>query len=92
MIAIRNETELDIAPREGLLDAAFGDARFAKTAQRLREGRLPAAGLSFVARANKRLIGTVRLWDIAAVRAVPHCCWARSRWPEAFASGGSAPS
>jgi len=66
MIAIRNETDLDIAPREALLDAAFGDARFAKTAQRLREGRLPAAGLSFVARANKRLIGTVRLWDIAA--------------------------
>jgi len=66
MVAIRNETPLDIAPREALLDAAFGDARFAKTAQRLREGRLPAEGLSFVARANRRLIGTVRLWDIAA--------------------------
>jgi predicted N-acetyltransferase YhbS len=66
MIAIRNETELDTAPREALLDAAFGDARFAKTAQRLREGRLPAQGLSFAARAGRRLIGTVRLWDIAA--------------------------
>jgi predicted N-acetyltransferase YhbS len=66
MIAIRNETHLDVAPREDLLDAAFGDARFTKTAQRLRDGRLPAAGLSFVARANKRLVGTVRLWDIAA--------------------------
>jgi predicted N-acetyltransferase YhbS len=66
MIAIRNETELDIAPREALLDAAFGDARFAKTAQRLRDGRLPAEGLAFAARSGRRLIGTVRLWDIAA--------------------------
>jgi len=66
MIAIRNETELDIAPREALLDAAFGEGRFAKTAQRLREGRLPAQGLSFAARAGRRLVGTLRLWDIAA--------------------------
>jgi predicted N-acetyltransferase YhbS len=66
MIAIRPETTLDIAAREALLDEAFGEARFAKTAQRLRDGRLPAQGLSFVARAGKRLVGTVRLWDIAA--------------------------
>jgi predicted N-acetyltransferase YhbS len=66
MIAIRPETELDIVPRDALLDAAFGEARFAKTAQRLRDGRLPAEGLAFVARTGRRLVGTVRLWDIAA--------------------------
>ena len=66
MIAIRPETKLDIVAREALLDEAFGEARYAKTAQRLRDGRLPAEGLSFVARAGKRLVGTVRLWDIAA--------------------------
>jgi predicted N-acetyltransferase YhbS len=49
MIAIRPETKRDAAAREALLDEAFGAARFAKTAQRLREGRLPAEQLSFVA-------------------------------------------
>jgi predicted N-acetyltransferase YhbS len=66
MIAIRHETPFDVAGREALLDAAFGDCRFAKTAERLRERRLPAEGLSFVACAHGRLIGTVRLWSIAA--------------------------
>jgi predicted N-acetyltransferase YhbS len=32
----------------------------------LREGRLPAAGLAFVACDHGRLIGTVQLWDVAA--------------------------
>jgi len=49
MIKIRHETPFDVARREALLDAAFGDARFNKTAQRLREGRRPERGLSFVA-------------------------------------------
>ncbi len=66
MIAIRHETPFDVAGREALLDLAFGDCRFAKTAERLRERRLPAEGLSFVACAGGRLIGTVRLWSIAA--------------------------
>ncbi len=66
MIAIRHETPFDVAGREALLDAAFGDCRFAKTAERLRERRLPAEALSFVACADGRLIGTVRLWSIAA--------------------------
>src|SRR5262249_25098819 len=51
---------------EALLDGAFGDARFAKAAERLREGRLPADGLSFVATEKNRVVGTVRLWDISA--------------------------
>jgi predicted N-acetyltransferase YhbS len=72
MITIREETPFDVAPREALLDAAFGDARFAKTAERLREQRRAADGLSFVACADDgRLIGTVRLWNIAAGRGRP---------------------
>ena len=66
MIAIREEMPNDVAAREALLDAAFGEARFAKAAERLREHRLPAAGLSFVACEATRVIATVRLWDIVA--------------------------
>jgi predicted N-acetyltransferase YhbS len=66
MITIRHETVFDVARREALLDGAFGDCRFTKTAERLREDRLPEEGLSFVACADGRLIGTVRLWSIAA--------------------------
>ena len=66
MITIRHETARDIAGREALLDATFGEARFAKTSQRLREGRLSVDGLSFVACVAGQLIGTVRLWDISA--------------------------
>jgi predicted N-acetyltransferase YhbS len=66
MITIRPETKRDAAAREALLDEAFGAARFAKTAQRLRDGRLPAEQLSFVACHQGKLIGTVRLWNISA--------------------------
>ena len=66
MITLRRETVFDVARREALLDAAFGDERFARTAERLREGRLPEAGLSFVACADRRLVGTLRLWSISA--------------------------
>ena len=65
-MTIRPEGRRDVAAREALLDAAFGDARFARTAERLREGRLPANGLSFVACGAAGLIGTVRLWNISA--------------------------
>ncbi len=71
MITIRHETPFDFAQREALLDAAFGDLRFTKTAERLREDRRPAEGLSFVACADDRLIATVRLWNIAAGRGRP---------------------
>jgi predicted N-acetyltransferase YhbS len=66
MITIRPETKRDIVAREALLDEAFGEGRFAKTAQRLREDRLPAEGLSFVACRDGELAGTVRLWNISA--------------------------
>jgi predicted N-acetyltransferase YhbS len=71
MITIREETPFEVARREALLDAAFGDCRFAKTAERLREGRLPEDGLSFAACADGRMVGTVRLWNVAAGRGRP---------------------
>jgi predicted N-acetyltransferase YhbS len=66
MITIRPETKHDVAAREALLDQAFGASRFVKTAQRLRDDRLPADHLSFVACDGDRLVGTVRLWDVSA--------------------------
>jgi predicted N-acetyltransferase YhbS len=68
---IRKETTKDIAGREALLDRAFGEARFAKASERLREGRLPAFGLSFVATDKNRVVGTVRLWHVSAGPARP---------------------
>jgi predicted N-acetyltransferase YhbS len=65
MISIRLERASDIDAREALLDQALGEARYRKSSERLREGRLPADGLSFVAAEGTRIIGTVRLWDIA---------------------------
>ncbi len=66
MIQIREETLLDIDAREELLDACFGPARFQKTCERLREGRLPARELALVVEQNGALIATVRLWNISA--------------------------
>jgi predicted N-acetyltransferase YhbS len=69
---ITPELPSDIPAREALLDRAFGKRRRAKTAERLRQGRLPSQGLAFSARnRNGRLIGTIRLWDIAAGSAGP---------------------
>lgn len=65
MIQIRNERLADIDAREALLDSAFGESRYRKSSERLREDRLPAEGLSFIAAEGKRVIGTARLWDIA---------------------------
>lgn len=65
MITIRSERHSDIPAREALLGEAFGDSRRRKTSERLREGRLPADGLAFVAADGKRVVGTARLWNIA---------------------------
>ena len=54
MIKIRQETTRDVEARETLLDACFGADRFQKTCERLREGRVPADGLSLVHRARWR--------------------------------------
>jgi len=65
MITLRQERSTDVAAREALLDEAFGDTRARKTSQRLRDGRLPAEGLSLIAADGRRVIGTARLWNVA---------------------------
>src|SRR4051812_34761043 len=66
MLTIRLEKSSDAAAREALLDAAYGPVRFEKPSERLRCGRAPARGLSFVAVEDGRIIGTIRLWEVAA--------------------------
>lgn len=64
MIETDFEAPADVGAREVLLDRVFGPQRRRRTCERLRAGLLPAAAL--VARADGAVIGTVRLWDIAA--------------------------
>ena len=64
MVTIREERIADVAARDALLDKAYGAARFAKTSERLREGRCPASRLSLVAVDHCQIIGTVRLWNV----------------------------
>jgi predicted N-acetyltransferase YhbS len=72
MVTIRPELMSDAVQREALLDRAFGKRRLRKTSQRLRDGRLPAESLAFSATdGDERLIGTIRLWDVAAGAARP---------------------
>ena len=63
---IRDERPGDVPAREALLDACFGPSRFAKTCERLREGRAAAPGLSFVATVGAEIVGTLRLWHVEA--------------------------
>lgn len=66
------ESVEDVAPREALLDLCMGEERRAKSSERLREGRLPAEGLAFSAHGpDGRLVGTVRLWNVAAGAGTP---------------------
>ncbi|NOJ48650.1 GNAT family N-acetyltransferase [Bradyrhizobium archetypum] len=65
-VAIRSERASDVAAREALLDACFGDDRHMRTCQRLRDGRTPAEGLAFSAVSGGRLVGTLRLWHVSA--------------------------
>ena len=64
--AIRAERAADVAAREALLDACFGENRHMRTCQRLRDGRAPAEGLAFSAVADEHLVGTLRLWHVNA--------------------------
>jgi predicted N-acetyltransferase YhbS len=64
MISIRTERPVDVAAREALLDVAYGPVRFTKPSQRLRAHRDPA--LSLLAQEQGRVVGTVRLWPVAA--------------------------
>lgn len=52
---------------EALLDLAFGPARRARTAYRLREGATAIPALSLAARDGDRLVGTLQSWPVALV-------------------------
>lgn len=71
MITLRHERPSDVKAREALLDAAFGKTRNRKSSQRLRDGRLPADGLSFIAAEGRRVVGTARLWHVACASSQP---------------------
>ncbi|MGH7024998.1 MAG: GNAT family N-acetyltransferase [Caulobacteraceae bacterium] len=58
------ERPADAPLADALIARAFGPGRYAKAAERLREGSSPIAGLSFVAWTRGRAAGCVRLWPI----------------------------
>jgi predicted N-acetyltransferase YhbS len=64
MVTVRKERPAEAAARDALLDLAYGPARFTKTSERLREGR--RAELALVAAEGRRIVGTVRLWQVSA--------------------------
>ena len=66
MIHFTDERTADICAREALLDRAMGKARVLKPSERLRRGRVSAAGLALAAHEHGRLVGTVRLWNVDA--------------------------
>jgi predicted N-acetyltransferase YhbS len=72
MVTIRAEILSDVAPREALLDRAFGRTRNRKTSQRIRDGRVAAEGLAFTALSKSgSVIGTLRMWNVIAGSAGP---------------------
>lgn len=54
----------EAAAAMALVERAFGPGRYAKSAERLREGNHFLPQLSFVARDGGALVGTVRLWPV----------------------------
>ena len=63
-ILYRPETPQDDAAINSLTDQAFGPGRYAKAAERLREGNQRLLSLSLVATLDGRLLGSVRMWPI----------------------------
>ncbi|HEY1560579.1 MAG TPA: N-acetyltransferase [Caulobacteraceae bacterium] len=62
---LRVERPVDAAIADGLIERAFGPGRYAKAAERLREGSSSIRELSFIAWRGERAVGCVRLWPIA---------------------------
>ncbi len=58
------ERPRDHALVEGLVARAFGPGRFAKTAERLREGHRPDLAMSLIAWDGDRAVGCVRQWPV----------------------------
>ena len=65
-LSIASELPADSWARERLLDETFGIARFGKTVERLRAGRLPAKGMALAAQDAGDLVGSLRMWHIIA--------------------------
>ena len=59
---LRPESPKDAPLVEALIDRAFGPGRYAKAAERLREGNTPLLDISFTAWLGERLVGCVRMW------------------------------
>ena len=71
-LQITEATAADGPAIEALLDAGFGVDRRSRTAYRLREGAMPIAALSLVARrADGGLDGSIQYWPIELVGAQP---------------------
>jgi predicted N-acetyltransferase YhbS len=64
MFTLSEEREEHAPAIERLLDQAWGEERWHKTCQKLRDGKKPLRKLSLVAVKRGELIGTVRLWPI----------------------------
>ncbi len=92
LYAITDERPGDVCAREALLDRAMGPHRRRKSSEAIRRGRLPADGLSFVARSlSGAVIGTVRLWHVDADGAAALLLGPLAVAPDAKGSGiGSA--
>lgn len=65
-LVIRAEQPADSDPIERLHERAFGPGRFARTAERLREGAPHIPELSFTALVGTLLVGSVRLTPVLA--------------------------
>ncbi len=68
MFDIEHQRPEHAAAIDALLDLSFGPGRYAKTAQRLREGNSAVPELSYVAfmgeGAERRLIGSLTFWPV----------------------------
>ncbi|MEE2949989.1 MAG: N-acetyltransferase [Pseudomonadota bacterium] len=65
--SIQAETAEHVGAREALLDRAMGKSRKRKSSEAIRRGRRPAEGLAFSAvSVSGELLGTLRLWHVAA--------------------------
>jgi predicted N-acetyltransferase YhbS len=63
-ITYRPEAPQDAAAILDLTDRAFGPGRFAKAAERLREGNTVLRALSISAWRGEALLGSVRMWPV----------------------------
>ena len=67
VVTVRAEAAHEVDERNALLARAMAPDWRTKTSEKLRHGRLPAAGLSFVAKNRAgHILGTVRLWEVQA--------------------------